>query len=364
MAYTLPAIDVEARLGRLRAKLPEKGVDGILVFGLENMRYFSGFTGDSGALLITSRDAILLTDFRYVEAARQEAPAFQVVQYQDLLETLPQIVSELAVGSLAYEGNVLTVRRFQRLQEVLPGIGWVEQDGLMETLRAIKEEAEVARMQEAARIGDEAFSYLLDRLRPGRTEKEVALELECYLKKHSEGPAFPSIVASGPRGALPHALPGGKEIRRGELVVLDFGAVVDGYRSDMTRTVAVGEADEKARAIYEIVRQAQLAALAAVRPGPTGREVDAVARELITQAGYGEQFGHGLGHGVGLAIHEDPPRLSPRSEGRLEENMAVTVEPGIYLPGYGGVRIEDLVFVTSNGARRLTLSPKELIVVG
>jgi len=364
MANRQGSPQVSGRLARLRSGLRERGVDGILVFGLENMRYLSGFTGDSGALLISATEAILVTDFRYVEQAREEAPDFRLVRHEDFFETLAGEVRGLGLGSLAYEGDTVSVRRFARLQETLPGVAWVDQNGLVEGLRAVKDAQELALIEEAAAIADRAFTHILDYVREGAAEREIALELEWYLKRHSEGPAFPSIVASGPRGALPHAQPGEKELRRGELVVLDFGAIVNGYHSDMTRTVAVRSADERSREIYEIVLRAQLAGLEAVRPGKTGREVDAVARDVIAAAGYGEYFGHGLGHGVGLAIHEDPPRLSPRGEVTLVENMVVTVEPGIYLPGFVGVRIEDLVVVTAAGARRLSQSPKDFLVVG
>ncbi|MBE3577094.1 MAG: aminopeptidase P family protein [Limnochordales bacterium] len=364
MAYCRGEAQVSGRLARLRAGLRERGADAILVFGLENMRYLSGFTGDSGAVLISETAAVLITDFRYVEQAREEAPGFRIVKHDDFFETLAGEVRGLGLRSLAYEGDKVSVRRFARLQEVLPEVSWVDQNGLVEGLRAVKDEEELKFIAEAAAIADQAFTHILQYVREGVTEREIALELEWYLKRHSEGPAFTTIVASGPRGALPHAQPTDKELRRGELVVLDWGAVVNGYHSDMTRTVAVGAADARSREIYEIVLRAQLAGLEAVRPGRCGREVDAVAREVIAAAGYGEYFGHGLGHGVGLAIHEDPPRLSPRGESLLAANMVVTVEPGIYLPGFGGVRIEDLVVVTDEGARRLSQSPKDLMIVG
>lgn len=355
----------QQRLERLRQALAARQWDGIMFTSPEDLRYVTGFTGGEGACLVSGSDQVLFVDFRYVTQAQEEAPSFRLVRFEDLIQALRDEIVQQRLQTVAYEGLFLPVRRFQKMQQALPHVNWVDQENLIEQLRAIKEPQEIAAIERAAALADLAFDHLRGFIQAGQTEQEIALELEFFLRSHgSEGVSFPSIVASGPNGALPHAQPGPRRLQRGDLVVLDFGAVVDGYHSDMTRTVVVEEADEQAKKVYQIVLAAQQAGLEAVRPGRSGRDVDAEARQVIAAAGYGEYFGHGLGHGVGLAIHEDPPRLSARAESTLAVNMVVTVEPGIYLPGWGGVRIEDLVVVTATGCRILSHSPKELIRVG
>lgn len=352
------------RLQQLRQQLEEKRVDAFLITARENRLYLSGFTGSAGALLITTTRAMLLTDFRYVEQAQMQAPAYEVRRYDNFLDTLGNILKELRCTRVAFESDAVTCHQFNQWQEKLPEIQWAAVPGLVTQLRMVKDENEINRIKEAAAIADRAWEKLLPQVRPGVKERDLALELEFLLKRDgSEGLAFDIIMASGPNGALPHATPGERHLTAGDLVVMDFGARLGGYCSDMTRTLVVGQAGKKAREVYNIVREAQQAALAAVKPGKTGKEVDAVARDIITAAGFGEQFGHGLGHGVGLAVHEEP-RLSPRGEDELQPGMVVTVEPGVYLPGFGGVRIEDLVVVTENGCQILSTSTKDLLELG
>ncbi len=355
---------MEARRARARSAMVEAGVEALLVTDPLNRRYLTGLSGTAGSALLTADRQILLTDFRYVEQAKQEAPDWELVQYEDFYPELGKLLGQLQVGRVGFESHKVTVKQHQDLQAKTGArVEWVPLEGLVERLRAIKSAEELALLRQAVAIADAAFTHIVGFLRPGVTEREVAVELEFFMRRQgAEGLAFPSIIGSGPNGALPHARPSQRPLAIGDLVVLDFGAVWQGYHSDITRTVAIGRVDEEQRAIYELVRQAQAVGVAAVQPGREGREVDAEARRVIQEAGYGDYFGHGLGHGVGLEVHEDPPRLSRLSESRLEPGMVTSVEPGIYLPGRFGVRIEDLVVVTADGPQVLTQSSKELII--
>jgi Xaa-Pro aminopeptidase len=349
------------RLTKLRQKLKEKELDAMLVIGAENRRYLSGFTGSAGTLVITEDKAVLLTDFRYIEQATAQAPEFEVRRYNDYLETLEAVFDECGCHRVGFESDIVTYSQYSKWQERLGKVEWQATSGLVEKLRMVKSESEIANIKKAAAIADSAWEEILPYMRPGATEKELALKLEFLMRsKGADGLAFEIILAGGPNGALPHAVSGDRPLESGDLVVMDFGARYAGYCSDMTRTVVIGKACQKSRALYNIVLEAQLAAVNAIKPGKTGTEIDNIAREIITNAGYGEQFGHGLGHGVGLAVHEQP-RLSPKADNVLQPGMIVTVEPGIYLPGFGGVRIEDLVVVTEAGCRILTQSTKELV---
>jgi Xaa-Pro aminopeptidase len=338
-------------------------VDALLITDLVNLRYVTEFTGSNGMAIVGRDIRRFLTDFRYVEQAAQQVEGFDREQApQDfegaLKEGWPQ-------GSfrLGFEDQHVSVRRHARLREVLPDrIELVAAGGIVEDLRAVKEPDEVERIAAAARLADEVYGMLRSDGLVGRTEREVAFALETEMRRRGAEPSFSSIVASGPRGALPHAVPTEEAIPRGTLVTLDIGARLDGYCSDCTRTWATGELPDDLAEAYELVRRAQGEALDAVRPGPEGREVDAVARDIIEAAGHGQHFGHGLGHGVGLEVHEGP-RLSKTGEARLVAGNVVTVEPGIYLPGRGGVRIEDLVVVTEDGRQVLSGTGKELIFV-
>lgn len=352
------------RLTNLRKKLQEKELDAMLVLGADNRRYLSGFTGSAGTLVISQDAAVLITDFRYIEQATAQAPEFEVRRYEDYLSTVKEVLEEHGCRRVGFESDIVTYDQYTKWKEKLKEIEWVPAAGLVEELRMVKSDEEIACIEKAAAIADEAWAELLPRMRPGATEKELALELEFLMrKKGAEGLAFNVILASGPNGALPHAVPSDRPLQEGDLVVMDFGARVNGYCSDMTRTVVIGKACQRSRTLYNIVLDAQQAAVAAVKAGRTGKEIDAVARGLIADAGYGDHFGHGLGHSVGLAIHEDP-RLAPKAETVLQPGMVVTVEPGIYIPGFGGVRIEDLVVVTETGCRILTKSTKELLELG
>ena len=362
------AIDPSAyaeRRRRLRARLEAADADAALVTDLVNVRYLTGFTGSNGLALIGESGCTFVTDFRYVEqAAAEVTPEFDRRRGErDLLEAVEDPLPGGPVR-LGFEETHMSVRAYRRLRELLPErvelVGVVD---VIERLRAVKEAAEVDSMRSAAALADDALRWLLERGLVGRTERELALDLEQRMRSQgAEGPSFPAIVAAGAHGALPHASPRDVEIPSGELVVIDWGARVDGYNSDCTRTVAAGAVGEQAASVYGVVLEAQLAGVGAVRPGAGGREVDAAARDLIEAAGYGSEFGHGLGHGVGLEVHENP-RLSQRSDDVLAVGNAVTVEPGIYLLERFGVRIEDLVIVGEDGCEILSSIGKELTIV-
>ncbi|MFQ5894380.1 MAG: M24 family metallopeptidase [Nitrospinota bacterium] len=355
---------MKRRLAALRALLKERELKALVVFHLPNVRYLTGFTGSAGACLVTGRRATFLSDFRYRTQAAAEVKRFRRVEYREQADGLPAEVRRLRLPRLAFEEEHLSYSAYRELKRKLSGVRLLPVKGLVEELRARKEEGELRTLRRAAALNGAGLADTLPLFRPGARESELALALERRLRERgAEGVAFETIVASGPRGALPHGMAAKKRLRRGELVVVDFGCVVDGYRADTTRTYCLGRASRRAREVYGVVLEANRAGIAAVRPGADVREVDAAARKVIEDAGYGSHFGHGLGHGVGLEVHE-APRLSPQSKGALAEGMVVTVEPGIYLPGWGGVRIEDMVRVTARGGEVLTSSiPKDFQVL-
>jgi Xaa-Pro aminopeptidase len=353
-----------SRADRVADRLADKGVDLLLVTHGPNLRWLTGFTGSNGMAVLGGDVRRFVTDFRYVEQAASQVPDFDREQGpQDFISALESgwPDGELTLG---FEDDHVTVRAHQRLRSVLPDrISLEPAGGVVEAERAVKEPGEIERIAAAAALADEVYVWLREQGLVGRTEREVAFALEHEMRRRgATDPSFPSIVASGPRGALPHASPGDDVIERGTLVTLDMGVVLDGYCSDCTRTWATGELPDELASIYELTLRAQLAALDAVRPGPQGDEIDAVARDIIAEAGHGDHFGHGLGHGVGIEVHE-APRLARTAKDALVPGNVVTVEPGVYLPGRGGVRIEDLVVVTEGGRDVLTGTTKDLIVV-
>lgn len=349
------------RLALLRQAMVDEGLDCLAVTGQANRRYLSGFTGDQGVLIVTRTDVLLFTDFRYVEQAGAEAPGVSVRRCAR--QYLPDVAAWLSAeggGRIGIEAAHWSLADYQELVSRLPAERLVPTRGMVEKLRMRKEPAEIDCIAGAAAIADRALARLIPQVKPGASEAELAALLDYLVRQEGgEGPAFTTIVASGPRGALPHGTASPKLLAVGELVVIDFGACFGGYASDITRTFALGGAGEEERRIYRIVAEAQARVLGMLRPGLACREADAAAREYIQAAGYGEYFGHGLGHSVGLEIHESPA-LSETAEEILAPGMVVTVEPGIYLPGRMGVRIEDLVVIEEAGCRILTGSPKEL----
>lgn len=347
---------------RLAKVVAERELDQLFVSELTNVRYLTGFTGTNGACLVSPDGLIFFTDFRYTERAASEVGA-EWERPEAERELVPQIVGRMS-GRVGFEDAHLSVRQLARLEAAAgEEVDLMPAGDLVEQQRAVKEPEELERIAAAAELADDVYRWAIERGLVGRTERDVARACEARMRELGAEPSFPPIVAAGENGALPHAEPGDREIKAGELVVFDMGAELDGYCSDCTRTFATGELDDDAKEVYDLVLRAQEAALEAVRKGASGKEVDAVPRELISEAGYGDRFGHGTGHGVGLEVHEGP-RLATTSEDELAEGNVVTVEPGVYLPGRFGVRIEDLVVVTSNGARDLSGMPKELTIVG
>ncbi len=353
------------RADHLVTMLDERELDALLVTNLVNVRYLTGYTGTNGVALVGLHDLrCFVTDFRYVTQAEQQVQGFERrIGEQDLLD---EAVAALPQGDvrLGIEDQHMSVRLFDRLREALPAsVELVPAGGGVERLRAVKDADEVARIRAAAELADAALQRTLEDGLAGRSERAVALALEQEMQRlGAQRASFETIVAHGAHGALPHAVPREAEIAPDCLVTIDWGAQLDGYCSDCTRTFAVGEPGERAREVYELVRSAQQVGLDAVRAGADGREVDADARAVIEAGGHAEHFGHGLGHGVGLEVHE-APRLSKASEATLAPGHVVTVEPGVYLPGELGVRIEDLVLVTEQGCERLNTMPKDLTVV-
>lgn len=346
--------ELAGRLRTLRERLRAAGADALLVTNPPNVRYLSAFSApEDGAVLLTQDAVTLYTDARYTTQAGQEV-AIQIEVVPSIDEA---VADKLAGRRLAVEGEHMTLGRNRAIARRL-GSEPVAVDGFFTALRTVKSEREVAALREAARVTDEAFSAALAMMGPGVREVEVALCLESAMRlAGAEGSAFDIIVASGTRGAMPHGVASQKELAAGELVTLDFGAVVNGYHADMTRTVAVGAVGAEERRLFEAVLEAQEASLAALAPGRTGREIDAVARAALARHGLEEYFTHSLGHGTGLVIHEEP-RLSKKSDTVLQPGMIVTVEPGVYLPGFTGLRIEDLAVITSDGHEVLSRSPK------
>ena len=351
------SLKINNRLQKLRQRLAETEIDAILISQPENRYYLSGFDGSSGFLVITPQNTILATDFRYIEQAKAQAPDYEIFRItNNLADWFPELVTGLRLKRLGFEAEHVTFAIQRQLTEILnkaqSQIKLVSTDRLVESLRAIKEPEEIELITKAVEITDTAFEYIEDMIHTGMSEREVAWEIEKFLhEKGSESIPFDIIVASGPNSALPHAKPSRRAICPGEPIIIDMGARIEGYSSDLSRTVYLGTPDDTFSKVYDTVLKAQLAAITNIKDGMSGDQLDHQARMIIEQAGYSQAFGHGLGHGIGLAPHEQP-RLSPKSPEHIINGMVFTIEPGIYLPGWGGVRIEDVV-VTENGKARI-----------
>ena len=331
-----------------------------------NRIYLSGFKSSAGNVLVTKNSAYLLIDFRYFEKAKNEVQGLEVILCERLYPQITEILKQNNIKTVFVENETTTLSTFERITKNLPDFEVSDSkivSSKLSEMRMIKTEQEVNDIKAAQKITDETFDYICTRIRGGVSEKEIALDMEFYMrKKGSEGVSFDFIVVSGKNSSLPHGVPTDKLIEKGDFITMDFGAVVNGYRSDMTRTVALGEVSDKQREVYNTVLKAQLESLKAIKAGVKCCDVDKIARDIIADKGYGKCFGHGLGHSVGLEIHESPA-LSPRDESLLQSGMIMTVEPGIYIENEFGVRIEDMVFVTEKGCVNLTNSPKELIIL-
>jgi Xaa-Pro aminopeptidase len=357
---------VTNRINRLRRKLAEQELDGLFVSQPENRYYLSGFDGSTGYLLITEDDVILATDFRYIEQVKRQSPDYRIFRIAGEVKTwLQELASSLRGRKLGIESRHMTLAMYRQMNDIMdkmePAIKLVPTEEVVESLRAVKEAEEIELMNRAVRIGDEAFQHIEGIIHAGMTEREVAWEIEKFMKeKGSQALPFDIIVASGPNSALPHAKPSERAIKEGEPVLFDFGARVDGYCSDLSRTICLGSPDDTFKKVYDIVLGAQLAAIAMIKTGMTGEQADSLARTIIAEAGHVEAFGHALGHGVGLAAHE-APRLGPGSAEVLENGMVFSVEPGVYLPGWGGVRTEDLVTLENGELKVLSKARKNAI---
>jgi len=351
------------RLKRLRERMEHENLDAMYIFFPSNLRYISGYSGSNGICYINADEAWFFTDFRYKtqSAAEVNNMHIDVPVGKDLLQAMKDKGCVLTTDVIGFEGDHLSVEQYEKLKKLFPDNKFVNKALLMEEIASVKEEVEIECFREAARITDAAFNELLKEIKPGISERMLDAKLSYIMKSlGSEKDSFDTIIASGVNGSRPHHSPTEKLLKKGELITIDFGAMYKGYHGDVTRTVCLGKADEKQREIYAIVLEAQKRALAGIRPGVTGKAVDALARDYITSKGYGEYFGHGLGHGLSLEIHAEP-RLSPNYEKELLVNQIVTVEPGIYIPDWSGVRIEDDVIITENGFENITKAPKELI---
>ncbi len=354
-------MSVAHRIANLRQRLAQEGLDALVVSDPLNRRYLSGFTGSAGHLIVSQSAALFATDSRYYEQVGQQAPDYQLERVgYEFVENLTRMLGQAGARRVGFEAASLTVAAYSDWVEKTGGIEWVATLGLVEGLRAVKEPAEIETMRQAVRLTDEAFAHLCGWMRPGMTEAQVAWEIEKFFRERGAvGWPAGHIVASGPHAALPHARPTDRVLQRGEPIVIDMGCIVDGYYSDMTRTVILGQADARFEEIYSLVLQAHQAAEDIARADLSSQVVDNTGRGIIEAAGYGEYFGHGLGHGVGLNIHEAPAARKTKGEPLLA-GMTLTIEPGVYLPDWGGVRVEDLTVIEQDRAVPLTQSPKQL----
>lgn len=356
-------MSIKDRLQKLCQGLAEKEIDAIFVSQPQNRRYLSGFDGSSGYLLITPQDTILATDFRYIEQAKVQATDCEIFQIiGDIVDWFPRLVAELNLRNLGFEAGHITFALYQQLSDILnkaqSQLKLIPANGLVESLRAIKEPKEIELITKAAEISDAALGYIKNMIHVGMSEKEIAWEIEKFTRENgSETIPFEVIVASGPNSAQPHAKPSSRTIQSGEPVIIDIGARFGGYSSDLSRTICLGTPDDTFHKVYSIVLNAQLTAMATITQGMSGGQIDTLTREVIKQAGYGQAFGHALGHGIGLASHE-APRLGPNSADKLTSGTVFTIEPGIYLAGWGGVRIEDVVVMEDGKVRAISKAKK------
>ncbi|MEG0255820.1 MAG: Xaa-Pro peptidase family protein [Vagococcus sp.] len=351
------------RIEKLREKMAQEKVTSFLITSPYNLRYLTGFTGTTGMAVITMEKAYFITDFRYTEQAAVQCVGYDIIQNTGpIFDELIELIDENNIPNMAFEESLVSFKEYVNLETLLE-TELVPISGMIEELREVKDESEVEIIEKACEIADKAFQHILTYIKPGMTEIQVANELDFFMRSlGASGVSFETIVASGIRSAMPHGVASDKVIEQGDFITIDFGCYYNGYVSDMTRTISLGEPSEKLKEIYEIVKDAQQKVLDVAKPGMSGVELDAVARDYISSKGYGEAFGHSTGHGIGLEIHEGP-NVSRLAEKKFVPGNVITNEPGIYLPGIGGVRIEDDMLVTDNGIKRLTHSEKELIIL-
>lgn len=350
------------RIRKLREKIAEKEIDGILISQADNRYYLSGFHGSAGYLLITPEKQVLAVDFRYIEQAKRQASDYEIIRTAQLADWFPQLNADLNIKRLGFEAGDVTFSFYRQLTDTLQkagsGLQLVPTDGLVDAFRMVKEPGEIELIQKAVNISDMAADYIMTTAHAGMTELELAWEIEKFMRENgSEAVPFDLIVAAGPNTALPHAQPSNRPVREGEPVLIDIGARCQNYTSDISRTFCLGKPDDKFRKIYDIVLGAQLAAIAIIEAGMTGEQADNIARTVISETGYGEMFGHSLGHGIGIATHE-MPRLGMRSTDIMADGMVFSIEPGIYLPEWGGIRIEDTVVLEKGKVKVLSKAKK------
>ena len=352
------------RINKLRAKLRDNSIDGVLISKRENCFYLSGFTGTHSYIIITENESLLITDSRYAEQAAREAPNYNVIVfYSNVYEEIKNIIKKYRIKSLGFESTYISYSTYLDYVNNFEVKKLVPLKDFIEEMRIIKDDEEIKLIRNSIKIADEAFDYVLMYIKPGIREIEIAAEIEYFIKKQGgSGPSFQTIVASGIRSSMPHAVASEKKLENGDIVVMDYGAIYHGYCSDITRTIFIGKPDEKAKHIYNTVLEAQLEALKRIRKGMASKDADYIARDVISKAGYGENFGHSLGHGVGLEIHEKP-KIYSTDETIIKDGMVVTIEPGVYIKGCVGVRIEDMVLIKDTGTEILTKASKEIIML-
>jgi Xaa-Pro aminopeptidase len=351
----------QARIERVQGLLEEAGLDGCVLKGMDNIFYLTGFRGSEGSLFVTRGDVVLVVDFRYLTHAREVTRDIHIEEVRPKRDAVYDLCTKYRISKLGFDGSHVPYNVFKSWAENLVGISLVPMNNAIEEIRRAKEPEEIAAIMAAIDTATKAFTDVLDLVKPGSTEKEIADELDHAMRRRgAKGPSFETIVASGPRGALPHAEPGDRKLREGETVIIDYGAAVAGYCSDETVTVCLGEIPEKLSEIYTIVNDARKLGIEKARAGMSIAQLDNIVRGYIEERGYGDFFRHGLGHGVGIAVHE-APGINSVARGVLEENMVVTIEPGIYLPNIGGVRLEDMVLITEDSPQVLTHIRKDML---
>jgi Xaa-Pro aminopeptidase len=354
-----------SNLQRLRKRLEEKGVGAAMISNMDNVRWVTGFTGSSGLVVVDGNDGVFITDSRYDQQAREQVPDLDVYIYsnpQTMAQAAVEYAKKLGAGSVAFESEHVSFASFKNFEKEFNGIALEPVEGLAGPLRMVKTADEIEKMKRACALADACYAHVLRTIQVGVTEYDVALDIEFYFRRNKAELAFAPIVVSGERSARPHGIPSEKKLEKGDFVTMDFGAKLDGYCSDLTRTVVVGEASDRHKEVYEAVLAAQMAAIEGIKPGMEGKEVDAIARNILAEKDLAQYFGHGLGHGLGSVVH-DVGRMGPTSTDIVEVGQVWTMEPGVYIPDFGGVRIEDDVVVTEDGCELLTHSPKHLQVV-
>lgn len=356
---------MENRVEVVRRKMREQGAPALLVTQIRNVSYLTGFSGSSGFVVLTESDGVFITDSRYDEQAHEQVKVLPVSVYANpttAAQAIAEQVRRLGITTLGFEAEHVTFATHRQYADEMKDVALVPLEGVIDPLRRVKTPEEIQKIRTACGIADACFDHVLRLMQPGVAEYDIAMEIDFYIRRQQAKVAFETIAISGERTSRPHGTPSERKLQKGDFVTMDFGAKVDGYCSDLTRTVVILEASDRQREVYQAVLDAQLRALDAIRPGVPAREVDAIARQALAEKGLDLYFGHGLGHGLGADVH-DVGRMSPSSDDVLEEGQVWTVEPGVYIPGFGGVRIEDDVVVTSGGCEILTSSPKELLVL-